>query len=160
MGRTVIKAVVASVAISFLPVIGQAETVCAPDQVHLRGDWGSARFQVELADDATERAQGLMHRETLPKGAGMLFVYEHPQSVSFWMENTLVALDMIFVDKTGVVQKVHPNAIPLDRTTIFGGDNIFAVLEINAGLSALYGIEKGTQLRHPSFEKDVVKWPC
>ncbi|MCF6443581.1 DUF192 domain-containing protein [Nereida sp. MMG025] len=137
-----------------------AQADCREDTVYLRGPWGQAQFSVEIADDDDERAQGLMHRQDLPRGAGMLFIYDRPQAVSFWMQNTLIPLDMIFVDAQGVVQKIHQDAVPMDTTGIFGGDGIFAVLEINAGLSALYGMDEGTQLRHPRFEKDMAKWPC
>lgn len=139
---------------------GQAAAECAPDRVDLRGSWGQAMFVVEVADDFAERAQGLMHRESMPRGAGMLFVYEHPQRVAFWMENTLIPLDMIFADETGTVQRVHENAVPLDRTSIPGGDEIQFVLEINGGLSAIFGIDAGTQLRHPAISDALAAWPC
>ena len=133
---------------------------CRDDQVVLRGDWGQARFGVELADDDSERARGLMHRETLPKSAGMLFVYPHPQTVGFWMRNTLIPLDMIFLDRTGVVMHVHHNAIPHDETPIVGGDDILAVLEINGGLAHALGITPGSQMQHPAFTPKTAAWPC
>ncbi|SEK33996.1 DUF192 domain-containing protein [Roseovarius nanhaiticus] len=134
---------------------------CSPDVVQLRGEWGQARFAVELADDEAERAQGLMHRESMPQSAGMLFVYPEPRMVGFWMKNTLIPLDMIFVDSTGTVQRVHSNAVPGDLTPIMGGsDTILAVLEINGGLSRKLGIAPGTQLRHPAFAPDRAAWSC
>jgi hypothetical protein len=132
---------------------------CREDAVWLRGDWGEARFSVEVADDPEERAQGLMFRESLPESAGMLFVYERPQPVAFWMENTLIPLDMIFLDVTGTVHRVHSNAIPGDRTPIPGGREIFAVLEINGGLAEEMGIAPGTEMRHPAFG-EAAAWPC
>ena len=95
----------------------------------------------------------------MSRSAGMLFVYDRPQRVAFWMRNTLIPLDMIFLDETGTVVRVHENAIPLDETAIPGGDNIQYVLEINAGLSALFGIEEGTELRHPSIGENAA-WSC
>ena len=132
---------------------------CAIDRVDLRGDWGKARFSVEVADDPSERSQGLMHRESMPRSAGMLFVYDRPQRVALWMRTTLIPLDMIFLDETGTVARVHENAIPLDETAIPGGDSIQYVLEVNAGLSALFGIEEGTELRHPSIGENAA-WSC
>ncbi|QIE42602.1 DUF192 domain-containing protein [Rhodobacteraceae bacterium SC52] len=148
-------AVLALAAFAAGPVLAE----CAPDRVDLRGDWGTARFSVEVADTADERSQGLMHRESMPRGAGMLFVYDKEQSVSFWMRNTLIPLDMIFADSAGIVRRVHENAIPLDETGIRGGSNIQYVLEINGGLSARFGINPGTELRHIALG-DGAAWPC
>jgi len=133
---------------------------CGEDQVHLKGDWGQARFSVEVADDRAERNRGLMNREKLPMSAGMLFVYNAPTSVSFWMRNTLIPLDMIFMDSTGTVQRVHSNAVPLDQTPIFGGNNIQYVLEINGGLAERMGIEVGSVLQHPAIDPARAAWPC
>ena len=136
-----------------------AQAVCAPDHVDLRGNWGQARFAVEIADTPRARSRGLMHRESLPRQSGMLFVYEYPQPVSFWMRNTLIPLDMIFVDDAGVVRRVHANAIPHDETAIPGGSDILVVLEINGGLASAFGINPGSQLRHPSLGPDAA-WSC
>ncbi len=133
---------------------------CSLDGVQLRGDWGQARFAIELADDEAERAQGLMFRESLPQSAGMLFVYPETRTVGFWMKNTLIPLDMIFVDATGTVARVHSNAVPGDLTPIMGGSDIKAVLEINGGLAQKMGIAPGTQLRHPSFTPERAAWDC
>ena len=139
---------------------GAAAAACRPDLVELRGDWGEARFRVEIADDDAERAQGLMNRESMAPGKGMLFIYENPRTASFWMRNTLIPLDMIFADAAGVVQRVHANAVPRDETPIPGGDDILTVLEINGGLAASIGIAPGTELRHPQLPQDEAAWPC
>ena len=137
-----------------------AAAVCSGDIVEVRGNWGQARFTVELADDPDERAQGLMFRETMATSAGMLFIYDAPQHASFWMKNTLLPLDMIFVDASGVVTRIHENAIPQDTTPIDGGAGVLAVLEINGGLAAALGINPGSQLRHPEFDPEIAVWPC
>ncbi|MFX0540496.1 DUF192 domain-containing protein [Roseovarius sp. S4756] len=146
----------------WLALVGTAALAeeCRPDVVQLRGDWGQARFAIELADDEAERAQGLMHRESLPQSGGMLFVYPETRTVGFWMKNTLIPLDMIFVDATGTVARVHSNAVPGDLTPIMGGADIKAVLEINGGLAERLGIAPGTQMRHPSFVEDRAAWKC
>lgn len=133
---------------------------CRPDRVSLRGDWGKAAFVVEISDDEAERSQGLMYREHLPQRAGMLFVYPEPQPASFWMKDTLIPLDIIFLDQTGVVTTIHANAIPQDLTPLSGGDSVFAVLEINGGLAARYGISIGSEMRHEVFSNSSPKWPC
>lgn len=132
---------------------------CDPGEVWLRGDFGELRFSAELADDPAERARGLMHRESMARGAGMLFVYEYPQPAAFWMKNTLIPLDMIFMDEAGVVTRVHANAIPHDETAIPGGDAVKAVLEINGGLAAALGITEGAELRHPALGPEAA-WAC
>lgn len=138
-----------------------ALAACAPGQVDLRGAWGQARFSVEVADSPQARSQGLMNRATMPTMAGMLFVYDHPQRVGFWMRNTLIPLDMIFLTQDGVVRHVHANAVPHDETVIPGGsDDIQFVLEINGGLAARLGIAPGTVLRHPAIPQAAAAWPC
>ena len=136
-----------------------AFAACDLERVDLRSELGLARFSVEVADTPKERSLGLMHRETMPRSAGMLFVYDKPQPVSFWMRNTLIPLDMIFMDEKGVVQRVHENALPLDETGIDGGDDIQFVLEINGGLAGRLGIVEGAELRHPAIGADAA-WPC
>ncbi len=133
---------------------------CRPGQVQLRGDFGTAAFSVEIADDDGERAQGLMHRESMGRFAGMLFVFERPQRAVFWMENTLIPLDMLFIDASGVVRHVHENAVPMYRTPIDGGTDIQYVLEINGGMASRLGIEEGAELRHPAIAADDAAWPC
>lgn len=138
----------------------QVIAACRVDSVSLRGDWGEARFSVEVADDAIERQKGLMNRPDMPMGAGMLFVYHQTRVLSFWMKNTLIPLDMIFLDEAGTVVKVHENAIPLDLTSISSGVPARYVLEINGGLARAIGISEGTELRHPAVLQHLAVWPC
>lgn len=133
---------------------------CLTDQVDLRGEWGSARFEVEIADTPASRNQGLMNRPSMPRFSGMLFIYESPTRASFWMRNTLIPLDMLFVDETGLVTRIHENAVPLDETPIFGGDQVLMVLEFNGGMAARLGITEGSQLRHARLPQDTALWPC
>lgn len=133
---------------------------CDPAHVHLRWDGGQAEFRVEVADDTAERNRGLMFRKEMARFAGMLFVYPSPRRVSFWMESTLIPLDMLFLDSTGTVTKVHPEAIPLDRTAIFGGDSVQYVLELNGGLAGDLGIAPGAQMRHPAIDRADAAWSC
>lgn len=133
---------------------------CSEDIVSLRDEGVSAQFTVDVADDNEERARGLMFVEDMPRMSGMLFVYDRPQRVSFWMRNTLIPLDMVFIDQTGVVRDIHVNAQPLDETPIFGGEDIQFVLEVNGGMSDLLGLKPGAEVRHPAIEKNTAVWPC
>ncbi|MEY8843338.1 DUF192 domain-containing protein, partial [Cribrihabitans sp. XS_ASV171] len=127
------------IALATLVWAGIAQAACAPDRVDLRDGATQVQFTIELADEPAERARGLMFVEELPRQAGMLFVFDPPRGVSFWMKNTLIPLDMLFIDRRGVVQRIHHEAIPHDETQIDGGDDIYAVLEINGGLARRYG---------------------
>ena len=133
---------------------------CSDARVDLRGEWGQARFSVEVAESPEEISRGLMHRTSMPASAGMIFIYPSPRPATFWMRNTLIPLDMIFVSADGVVQKIHENAIPRDETIIFGGDEIQYVLEINGGMASRIGITVGTELRHPKIDSTIAAWPC
>ncbi len=136
-------------------------TGCAEDQIDLRGPWGQARFTVEIADTDASRAQGLMHRERLARSAGMLFIFERPDTRSFWMRNTLIPLDMLFIDPVGRVVHIHHEAIPLDETPIPSrSSDVLMVLEINGGLARALGIGTGSEIRHPRLASSRALWPC
>lgn len=139
---------------------GPAPGACRPDTVHLRGAWGQARFRVEVADQPEVRARGLMHRDRLPAGSAMLFVFETTAPVAFWMKNTLIPLDMLFVDAEGRVSHIHRDAVPLDPTPIPSAGAVRYVLEINAGLTRAMGVTVGSELRHPSILQSGAVWPC
>ena len=132
---------------------------CQADRVDLRGEWGSASFKVDVADNSKKRARGLMHVDYLPKRSGMLFVYEIPQHVSFWMKNTLIPLDMLFFDSQGILVNLHKNVRPYDTAPKESDAEIKFVLEINGGIAGAYGIEKGTIMRHPSIGTSAF-WLC
>lgn len=146
-------------AFSLLAPLG-AHATCTPDKISVQGDFGTVSFRIELADTPQLRAQGLMNREQMARFAGMLFVYERPQRLAFWMRNTLIPLDMLFIDPTGRIAHIHENAIPLDETPIEGGTGLTHVLEINGGLAARLGIDVGDVLQHESFNQEGAAWDC
>nr|WP_242509642.1 DUF192 domain-containing protein [Rhodovulum imhoffii] len=132
---------------------------CAMDRVDLRGPWGQASFAIEIADDPQERAVGLMGRDSLAATSGMLFLFERPQRAVFWMKETLISLDILFLSVQGEVVALHREAHPNDLTPIDGGPDIAAVLEIRGGLARQLGVSEGTVLRHPAFGAEAL-WPC
>lgn len=137
-----------------------AQDACVPGVADLRAGGSSYRFAVEVADDDASRARGLMEREEIGRFQGMLFVYEAPQAATFWMENTLIPLDMLFFDPAGRLTRVHANAEPMSREIIFGGEDVQYVLEINGGLAATLGIAEGAEIRHPAIAQQLAAWPC
>lgn len=139
---------------------------CHADQAVFHGRATVVRVPVEIADTDEERARGLMFRRDLPAGQGMLFIYDTPQPVSFWMRNTLIALDMVFIDARGAVRHVHAMARPLDETAIPGatpGDPAperLMVLELPGGDAARLGIVPGMTLSHPALPQATALAPC
>lgn len=136
-----------------------AHASCILGKATVIGEWGQARFDVALADEPEERSRGLMFVEHLGTLKGMLFVYDEPQHATFWMRNTLIPLDMLFISSAGEILNIHENAIPLDETVIDGGDGIQFVLEVNGGMSRRLGIEVGDVLQHPSIGENAIA-PC
>ena len=133
---------------------------CSADRVDLRGTFGQVSFAVNLADSPQERAQGLMHVESMPRFEGMLFIYESTQPLAFWMRNTLIPLDMIFLNAAGEIRHIHANAIPHDETPIRAPEPGLAVLEINGGMAKALNLAVGDVLRHPGLPQDIAVWPC
>lgn len=136
-----------------------ARPACAPEVVDLRGPGGATRFAVEIADTPETRAQGLMHREYMAPDAGMLFLFDPVRPVAFWMRNTILPLDLLFIDASGTVVKIHENAVPYSERFMPSGAPVRAVLEVNAGLSEKLGLAPGTRVRHPGFGPGAA-WPC
>ena len=139
---------------------GTAFADCQDDQVEFRGPEGVSTFSVEIADTAETRARGLMFRKSMDDDHGMLFVYPRQRPVAFWMKNTFIPLDMIFVDETGVVKAVHADAIPHDTTPIPSGAPVRFVVEVNAGIAEAKGIGPGAEMRHPVIDPERAVWQC
>lgn len=100
-------------------------------------------FQVEVASTQEERSQGLMFRPSLPPFSGMLFLFPEEASVGFWMKNTLIPLDMIFISRDGRVMQIAKNTEPQSERIIHSLGPIQSVLEINGGLSDQLTISPG-----------------
>jgi uncharacterized membrane protein (UPF0127 family) len=112
---------------------------------------GARHFTIELASTPAERARGLMYRQNMRPDHGMLFDFQAPQPVAFWMKNTPLPLDMLFIDEAGTVVQVEADTAPYSERPIPSEQPIRAVLELNAGTAARFGIEPGARVRHPIF---------
>jgi len=104
------------------------------------------RFTVEVARSLEEQAQGLMNRQSLGPDRGMIFPYDPPVAASFWMKNTLIPLDMIFIRKDGVIARIEANTVPLSLDPVAAGEPVAAVLELAGGRSAELGISAGAKV--------------
>jgi uncharacterized membrane protein (UPF0127 family) len=109
------------------------------------------KFDVELALNDAERSRGLMFREKLGPYDGMLFDFHREAPVSFWMKNTLIPLDMIFIAADGTIRSIHANAVPHSVETIPSQFPVRGVLEINGGSAKLLGIKPGDKVKHAIF---------
>lgn len=105
-------------------------------------------FTVEVADTPETQRRGLMFRESLAPDRGMIFVYETPANQSFWMRNTYIPLDMIFVREDGTIARIEENTLPLSETPYSSLEPVTTVLEIAGGRSAELGIEAGDTVRY------------
>lgn len=111
-------------------------------------------FAVEMATTDAQREKGLMFRKSLPEGQGMLFDFHQEQPVSFWMRNTYVPLDMIFIRADGRVLRIVENAEPLSERMIPSGGPVLAVLEVIGGTARKLGIAPGDRVAHPIFKRN------
>ena len=104
------------------------------------------RFTVEVARTPAQQAQGLMNRQTLAPDRGMIFPYDVPTPASFWMKNTLIPLDMIFIRSDRTVARIEANTAPLSLDPVPAGEPVIAVLELAGGRSAELGITAGARI--------------
>lgn len=111
---------------------------------------GERSFSIEIADTSAEREAGLMFRQRMADDHGMLFVFEEPREVNFWMKNTPLPLDLIFVGKDGKIRAIKQGE-PQSEAIISPGMPVRFVLELKAGTAARDGIEDGDLLRHPAI---------
>jgi len=109
-------------------------------------------FEVWIADTPDRQRQGLMYVRDLPAGQGMLFVNETPRISSFWMKNTYIPLDILFIDARGRIVAIFANTRPLSLEPVGPSSPVLAVLELRGGEAARRGIREGDRVRHPVFK--------
>lgn len=112
---------------------------------------GPHKFTVELATTPAQMEQGLMYRRSLAPDAGMLFDFKTPTVATMWMKNTLIPLDMLFVDGGGRIVDIHQRAVPQSLDTIASAVPVRAVIELNGGTAARLGIKPGDRVIFPIF---------
>jgi uncharacterized membrane protein (UPF0127 family) len=153
----VARALVAAWLLAMGPVLGDVVVAAAQEvippgpttELSVDTATGVWPFQVELADDPAERSQGLMYRKSMAPDHGMLFDMGETRPAGFWMRNTLVSLDIIFIGADGRVRTIATDAVPLSEDVIESGVPIRFVLELVAGTARRIGLEPGDTVRHP-----------
>ena len=109
-----------------------------------------SKLEIEIVDNEADRRQGLMYRKSMPEHRGMLFVFEEQQPQAFWMKNTLMPLDIIYVNDKNVVVSIPKNTTPFSEKSLPSEKPALYVVETNAGYTAKMGIKEGTKI---SFKK-------
>ena len=115
-------------------------------KIEIASKSGVHSFLVELAANDKQRAQGLMYRKELPEGRGMLFDFQQEQDVGFWMKNTYIPLDMIFIRADGTIRRIAANTEPLSERTVPARGPVRYVLEVIGGTARKLGIEPGDKV--------------
>ena len=121
------------------------------------GETVTLDVEMAVSDEAEER--GLMYRTSMPENSGMLFMFEREDIRAFWMKNTLIPLDMVFIRKDGKIVNIHENAVPKDLTPIYSTGPSNAVLEINGGRAAKLGLKPGDIIHHSFFSNVLAQKP-
>lgn len=116
---------------------------------------GSRALAVEIAETAQERERGLMFRKDFPRDRAMLFVFPDAQEVTFWMQNTPLPLDMIFIGADGRITSIKEHEKPFSTDLVGSGGPVRFVIEVDAGVARRLGLEKGDRVRHPVVDKDA-----
>jgi uncharacterized membrane protein (UPF0127 family) len=139
-----IAAILLGLWVAVLPARAASEGV-----VEIASKNGVHAFTVEIMRTSEERAKGLMFRKELAESHSMLFDFQKDQEVAFWMDNTYVSLDMIFIRGDGTILRIEENTTPLSTRNIPSRGPVRFVLEVVAGTSRKLGIAPGDKVAHP-----------
>jgi uncharacterized membrane protein (UPF0127 family) len=142
----------AALALVVLLAIAAPAWTAGQQTLEIASKTGVHTFAVEIADNDADRAKGLMYRKELPEGRGMLFDFHREQEVSFWMQNTYIPLDMVFIRADGRILRIAENTEPLSTRLIPSGGPVRAVLEVVGGTTRKLGIAPGDRVASPIFK--------
>ena len=152
MSRRALLPPLIAVAAGLLPTLSEAQLQrFATSELTIVGKTGPHRFTIEVAKTPAQMEQGLMFRRTLADDAGMLFDFKQPTMATMWMRNTLVPLDMLFVDAQGRIVNIHERAVPESDSVIAAAAPVRYVIELNGGTAARLGIAPGDKVESPIF---------
>jgi uncharacterized protein len=131
---------------------GDAQPQLPLTTIVIDADHGQVTFRAEVAGDVASQERGLMFRTKLAPNAGMLFDFHKSDYQTFWMKNTILPLDMIFIRNDGTISSIAPSAVPYSETPIPSTEPVRAVLEINGGRAAQLGIEPDQRVHNAVFD--------
>lgn len=138
-----------SFALVYLTGYGETFDFDSADLRIVNVDGHSHRFALEVAVSRKQRARGLMFRQYLSEGRGMIFILPKPRIAKMWMKDTPLWLDMLFVDDRGVVQEVKPYRSPNSEAIISSSEKVRYIVELKGGASATFGIISGSKIELP-----------
>ena len=147
--RTILILVGAGALFGSIRCLAQGIVTFERSPLYIITESGKHEFEVEMALTDRQQTQGLMFRRSLPRNAGMLFDYRMPRSITMWMKNTYIPLDMIFIGNDGRVNYIAQRTTPHSEAIITSRGR--AVLEVNGGTSSRLGIVPGDKVEHPIF---------
>jgi len=122
------------------------------EPVVLVSETGRHVIDAEIADTPGAKATGLMFRRSLGADKGMLFIYDRPQNITMWMQNTYISLDMIFADAGGTIIRIARDTEPFSTDIIEAGGAAKVVLEVPAGTARRLKLKRGDRLEHASVD--------
>lgn len=128
------------------PMIGAATAQPTLIPLQIKTAKGKIDFKVEIARTPEEQARGLMFRTSLPEFGGMIFPMVPPRVASFWMKDTVIPLDIIFIRSDGTIARIAANTIPYDLTPVTSGEPVVAVLELAGGRAEALGIAENDRV--------------
>ena len=131
-----------------------SDTIFPQSEILIVSKSGEHKFVVDVATTMAQRQVGLMYRKKMARNRGMMFDFGEEQLIAMWMKNTLIPLDMLFVDKTGRILQIERATTPLSLETIAGRRPAMSVIELNAGLTTELGISEGDQVMHNIFFRE------
>lgn len=110
------------------------------------------KIDIEIADDFDERAVGMMYRKEMKEDKGMLFIFSKPENQGFWMKNTYIPLDLMYIDSNFKIVTIHENTVPLSLKSLSSGVKVKYVLEVNAGFCKRHNIKEGSLIKFKKNE--------
>lgn len=146
--------IILALLVLFMPLAvpsAASATTLRTERLEIRTPQGIRSFIVEIADTDKTREQGMMGRKSLAPNRGMLFDFKATEEVGFWMKNTPLSLDIIFIRKNGTIARIAANAVPQSTAILRSGEPVLAVLELAGGQAAKQGIRPGQLVHHRIF---------